>query len=193
MAEAQPTTIPCPNPLCTAKVGADDKVCSTCKHEITPCPQCNRLMSRNVGRCAFCGYGITPTAEETPEKPPSPPDTPRPGRSFAVTPQAPAQAPVFIFETSRSEITPLLADAYRTAALRETDMMLVTRVLEQLRVAFSSERDALVIWDLLDMQVGVATPTMRPVLMALRAWFEGLLFKQQRNSFSALFEKDGKS
>jgi tetratricopeptide (TPR) repeat protein len=179
--------IPCPNPLCAGFVSPDQSKCDLCAQELGPCPNCGKLMSRTIGRCGRCGYRQEPTqatsvgspAEAAPLSIPTE-TQPTPGVPLVVA-----------FEASRPPVTEQLAEAYHQVAAKDADMREATRVLEQIRSSFLTERDALRIWKLLSEEIGSADPaSLRPALIKLRTWFEQQLFAQQERRLRELFERN---
>src|SRR2546425_9264811 len=140
--------IPCPNPLCGGYVSPDESKCPTCKQELGACPNCGKLISQSLGICGSCGYRQEPTQATSVGSPKpaeaAPPSIPT---ETQPTPDVPV---VVVFEVSRPPVTEQLARAYHQVAGADADMREATRVLEQIRTSFLSERNALRIWKLLN-------------------------------------------
>ena len=49
--------VSCPNPDCTGLVSENQIICLKCHHELAKCPN-GHLIDKNLGKCAFCGYGF---------------------------------------------------------------------------------------------------------------------------------------
>ena len=58
--------VPCPNGNCIGMVQPGDKICLICNTYIMECPQCHRLIDRDIHKCANCLWGITTTAQPLP-------------------------------------------------------------------------------------------------------------------------------
>jgi tetratricopeptide (TPR) repeat protein/predicted RNA-binding Zn-ribbon protein involved in translation (DUF1610 family) len=188
------TLIACPNPRCSGSVHPDQPTCTICGHELAPCPNCGKLMSKTIGRCGRCGHRLAEkqaasiTSAEAPKleretvqpvvEPPPPPSV--------------ADGPIIVrFEGSRSSVKEIMAEAYQQVALADDDMAAAMRILEDARTSLLTEPDAFEIWRRLDEAIGAADAnTLRSALIALRAWFQEQLFEQQRKRLSKPFERN---
>ena len=183
MAEAVTEILsPCPNPLCTGLVSGTQTICSTCQHELGPCPNCGKLISLTLGRCGRCGYRQKKeeTTEPVPEQP-TPVAPPQPVTIPAIPPY------VIPFEAVRDTVTEQVAKAYYRMARAEADMAKAVDVLEGIRSSLMTNKNALEIWKGLNKEIGAAEVKSRKALIDLRKWFTFELFGQVEARLRELF------
>jgi tetratricopeptide (TPR) repeat protein len=94
----------------------------------------------------------------------------------------------------RRDLTQEFADAYRSAALTQVDMVRAAHALEAVRLTFADRRTGLRGLDSLDEQVGLAdNPALRSVLDALRKTLFGLVAEDAVGQLATKLAENRKS
>src|SRR5215510_8828741 len=116
--------------------------CPTCRRSVTKCPN-GHIMATDLGFCDTCGYDAKKESQRS--------------IKFVISPEVSVR---------------IIADAYRDAALANTNMRSATELLESLRVVVADGTDYHKTWDKLDESIGrTLDKRLRHVLLTLRQNF----------------------